>query len=123
MVTSTGYVPQRGDLIWMTFSPQAGHEQAGRRPAVVLSHGSYNGLVGLAVLCPVTSQAKGYGFEVALPEGLPVRGVILVDQLKSLDWRVRQAECIGALPIAAMDEMMAKLAALLSDTRSGALFR
>jgi mRNA interferase MazF len=118
MVTLADYVPQRGDLIWLTLNPQAG-----RRPAVALSHGSYNGLVGLAILCPVTSQAKGYPFEVALPEGLPVCGVILVDQMKSLDWRVRQAEYIGGLPADTMDDVMTRLAALLSDARCEAFFR
>ena len=84
------YVPQRGDVIWITLNPQAGHEQAGRRPAVVLSPVAYNGKVGLAILCPITSQVKGYPFEVRIPDGLPVRGVILADQVKSLDWKARK---------------------------------
>ena len=79
------YVPARGDAIWLTFTPQAGHEQAGRRPALVLSPASYNGKVGLAILCPITSQTKGYPFEVATPAGSRVSGVILADQVKSLD--------------------------------------
>jgi len=86
------YVPERGDVVWITFNPQAGHEQAGRRPAVVLSPKAYNGKVGLALLCPITSQVKGYPFEVAIPDGLPISGVILSDQIKSLDWRARKAE-------------------------------
>ncbi len=79
------YVPDCGDAIWLTFSPQTGHEQAGRRPALVLSPGVYNSKVGLAILCPVTDQAKGYPFEVRIPDGLEVAGVILADQVKSLD--------------------------------------
>jgi mRNA interferase MazF len=109
------YVPQRGDVIWITLNPQAGHEQAGRRPAVVLSPGAYNGKVGLAILCPVTSQVKGYPFEVRIPESLPVRGVILADQVKSLDWRARQAERICTLPTEVMAKVLAKLAVLLEQ--------
>jgi len=89
------YVPERGDLVWLTFNPQAGHKQAGRRPAVVLSPKAYNGKVGLALFCPITSQVKGYPFEVRLPEGLPVSGSILADQVKSLDWQARQIERIS----------------------------
>jgi mRNA interferase MazF len=79
-------------------NPGIGHEQSGRRPALVISPGSYNGKVGLALLCPITSQAKGYPFEVALPDGLPVRGVVLADQAKSLDWRARGAEFLCKVP-------------------------
>jgi len=78
-------IPDRGDVVWITMNPQAGHEQAGRRPALVLSPAAYNGKVGLAILCPITSEVKGYPFEVSLPAGLPVEGVILSDQAKSLD--------------------------------------
>ena len=70
MVRLTNYVPRRGDAVWVDFNPQAGHEQAGRRPAVVLSPESYNGTVGLAILCPITNKVKGYPFEVAIPPGL-----------------------------------------------------
>ena len=107
------YVPARGDAVWVTFSPQAGHEQAGRRPAVVLSPSSYNGKVGLAILCPVTSQIKGYPFEVAIPPGSKLAGVVLADQVKSVDWRVRRAEFICKLPQEIMAEVAGKLAALL----------
>ena len=109
------YVPQRGDVIWVTLNPQTGHEQAGRRPAVVLSPGAYNGKVGLAILCPITSQVKGYPFEVHIPDGLPVRGVILADQVKSLDWRARQAEWMCALPPDVTAEVFAKLGVLLEQ--------
>src|SRR3954451_4617506 len=79
------YVPERGDAVWITLDPQAGHEQAGRRPALVLSPSAYNGRVGLALFCPITSSSKGYPFEVRLPDGLPVAGVVGADQVKSLD--------------------------------------
>jgi mRNA interferase MazF len=107
------YVPERGDLVWLTFNPQAGHEQAGRRPAVVLSPAAYNGKVGLALFCPITSQAKGYPFEVALPEGLPISGVILADQVKSLDWRIREVEKIAKLPENILKDVMTKAGMLL----------
>ena len=107
------YIPQRGDVVWITLNPQAGHEQAGRRPALVLSPGAYNEKVGLAIFCPITSQMKGYPFEVLLPDGLGVNGVILSDQVKSLDWSVRRAELAGKLPEKALDEVLEKLATLL----------
>lgn len=93
-----GYVPDRGDAVWLRFDRQAGHEQAGRRPALVLSPASYNGEVGLGILCPITLRVKGYPFEVALPEGSEVEGVVLSDQVNSLDWRAGQAEPIGRVP-------------------------
>ncbi len=107
------YVPERGDIVWLTFNPQAGHEQAGRRPAVVLSPAAYNGKVGLALVCPVTNQQKGYPFEVMVPPNAGITGVILADQLKNLDWRIRQAELIGKLPEHALSEVFAKLKTLL----------
>jgi mRNA interferase MazF len=108
------YVPERGDAVWITLNPQAGHEQAGRRPAVVLSPSAYNKKVGLAILCPITNQAKGYPFEVAIPDGLKVTGVILSDQIKSLDWKVRQAELISRLPDEITLEVLLKLNTLLA---------
>jgi mRNA interferase MazF len=109
------YVPARGDAIWISFSPQAGHEQAGRRPALVLSPSSYNGKVGLVILCPVTSQVKGYPFEVAIPPGSKLAGVVLADQVKNLDWRVRKAEFICKLPQETTNEVLEKLGTLLFD--------
>ena len=109
------YVPQRGDVIWITLNPRAGHEQAGRRPAVVLSPGAYNGKVGLAILCPITSQVKGYPFEVRIPDGLPVKGVILSDQVKSLDWKARNAERMCTLPLGVVAEILAKLNVLFDQ--------
>ena len=108
------YIPRRGDIVWISFSPQAGREQAGRRPAMVASQSSYNGKVGLAVLCPITNQIKGYPFEVLIPRGLTVTGVILSDQVKSLDWRARKAELICRLPKPTTLEVLQKLGALLS---------
>lgn len=107
------YVPTRGDVIWITLNPQAGHEQAGRRPALVLSPSAYNGKVGLAILCPVTSQVKGYPFEVTIPTGSKLDGVVLADQVKSLDWRVRKAEFICKLSRETISEVIDKLGALL----------
>jgi mRNA interferase MazF len=95
--------------------PQAGHEQGGRRPAVVLSPGNYNDKTGLAILCPITSQIKGYPFEVLIPAGLPIAGAILSDQVKSLDWHARNAELICRLPTETISEILQKLGALLSQ--------
>jgi mRNA interferase MazF len=107
------YIPNRGDIVWITFNPQAGHEQAGRRPALVLSPAAYNGKVGLAILCPITNQIKGYPFEVLIPAGLSVSGAILSDQVKSLDWKVRQAELACTLPQKTIDEALQKLSTLI----------
>lgn len=107
--------PERGDLVWMDFDPQAGHEQAGRRPALVLTPARYNRLVGLLIACPVTRQAKGYPFECALPAGLPVQGVVLSDHVRSLDWRTRRAEFICRAPADVVDDVLAKVRALLED--------
>ena len=107
------YVPERGDAIWIDFNPQAGHEQSGRRPAIVLSPQSYNGKVGLCLLCPVTSKVKGYPFEVVIPADSAVRGVVLSDQIKSMDWRVINAELIEHLPEEVTIEVLKKLKSLL----------
>jgi len=115
VVVADPYVPRRGDIVWLTFSPQAGHEQAGRRPVLVLSPEAYNRVVGLALFCPVTSQRKGYPFEVAIPDGLPVSGVVLSDQIKSLDWRARRAEFSARLPDDVMAEVLAKGSTLLGE--------
>ena len=105
--------PDAGDLIWLTFASQAGHEQSGRRPALVLSPKVYNHKSGLALVCPLTNQAKGYPFEVSIPGGLDVTGVILADHLKSVDWRARRAERLGECPAEVLNEVLAKLAPLL----------
>lgn len=109
------YVPERGDAVWITLDPQAGHEQAGRRPALVVSPAAYNGRVGLALLCPITSQVKGYPFEVPVPAGSAVTGVVGADQVKSLDWRARQATRIGPLPPDVIAKVVERLQALLDE--------
>jgi mRNA interferase MazF len=114
MVSPKKYVPQRGDVVWINLNPQAGHEQTGHRPAVVLSPEIYNGKVGLAILCPITNQIKGYPFEVLIPTGLPVTGAVLADQVKSLDWRIREAELICALPPRTVSEILQRLGTLLA---------
>jgi mRNA interferase MazF len=113
VVKSATYIPKRGDVVWITLNPQAGREQAGRRPAVVLSPQAYNGKVGLAIFCPVTSQVKGYPFEVLIPPGLPISGAVLADQVKNLDWRSRKAEPIIALPPPVVTEILGKLRTLI----------
>ena len=107
------YIPNRGDVVWINMNPQAGHEQAGRRPAVVLSPYSYNAKVGLALFSPVTKQIKGYPFEVIIPEGFKVTGAILSDQVKSLDWKVRNAEFFDNIPESVTLEILTKLTTLL----------
>lgn len=108
------YVPDRGDIVWLQFDPQAGHEQAGHRPAVVLSPREYNQKSGLALFCPITSRLKGYPFEVRLPEDLPVEGAVLCDQIKSLDWSARRSRLAVKLPNPVLDDIMAKIRALLA---------
>ena len=107
------YIPDSGDIVWITFNPQAGHEQAGHRPALVLSPAAYNGKVGLAILCPITSQIKGYPFEVVIPDGLEISGAILSDQVKSLDWKARKAAFVCKLPSRTFDEVVQKLSTLI----------
>jgi mRNA interferase MazF len=107
--------PERGDLVWIDFDPQSGREQAGRRPALVLTPARYNRLVGLLIACPVTKHAKGYPFESPLPPDLPVRGVVLADHIRSLDWRARQAEFICKTPTELLDHVTAKVQALVGD--------
>ena len=107
------YVPNTGDLIWLTFDPQAGREQAGRRPALVLSPAVYNEKTNLALVCPISSRVKGYPFEVSLPEGLAISGVVLSDHLKSLDWKQRKAEFAARVPAEVVSDVLARLAPLL----------
>ena len=107
------YVPARGDIVWLQFDPQAGHEQAGRRPALVISPQSYNGRVGLALFCPLTTSIKGYPFEVAVQVGGESDGVILADQIKSLDWRVRQASKFDEVSDATLAEVLGKIGTLV----------
>ncbi|EGJ51767.1 endoribonuclease MazF [Desulfocurvibacter africanus] len=113
MVSGSERVPDVGELIWINLDPQAGHEQAGKRPALVLSPQSYNAKAGLCLAAPITSQVKGYPFEVALPAGLAISGVILADQLKNLDWRARRATVADQAPPEVLAEVRGKLGALL----------
>ncbi|MFX0097989.1 MAG: endoribonuclease MazF [Candidatus Hodarchaeota archaeon] len=113
MVKDGKYVPNRGDMIWLDFLPQRGHEQAGRRPALVISPKKYNEKVGLLIACPITTAIKNYPFEVKVPDELDISGVILTDQVKSLDWRARNAKFICELPDQVIDEVLAKLATLV----------
>jgi mRNA interferase MazF len=106
-------VPARGDVVWLEFDPQAGSEQAGRRPALVISPRSYNRKVGLALVCPITSRVKDYPFEVELPPGLEAKGAILCDQIKSLDWRARRATRLGSVPAPVMHEVTARILVLV----------
>jgi mRNA interferase MazF len=108
------YVPRRGDVIRLDFNPQQGHEQSGRRPALVLSPTEYNRTVGLAVVCPITNSKKGYPWEVAIPSGLKVTGVVLADQMKSLDWRERRSEYLCSPSVELLHEVLDKAITLLS---------
>lgn len=114
MAVPRSYVPDRGDVVWLNFAPQSGREQAGHRPALVISPKSYNQKVGLALFCPITSHVKGYPFEVALPTGLPVSGAILSDHIKSLDWKTRKAELKGRVPKAVIEAVLERVAALIA---------
>ncbi len=111
----SGGVPKRGELIWLDFNPQAGHEQAGRRPALVLTPERFNRATGLLLACPVTSKVKGYPLEIALPGGLSVSGVVLVHQARMLDWRSRRAAVIEAAPPELTRQVRETLGALLDD--------
>ncbi len=114
MVARTDYIPVPGDVVWIDFDPQAGHEQAGRRPAVTLSPWSYNsGTQNLGVFCPITTKIRNNPFEVAIPDDLPVTGVILADQFKSMDWRVRNAEFSCLLPDQTINEVLDLIGMLL----------
>lgn len=110
-----GYCPKRGDVVWLSFKPQAGHEQAGHRPALTLSHEAYNRKVGLALFCPITTQAKGYPFEVPLPAGLKAAGVVLSDQVKSLDWQARSAKFCCKVQAAVVEDVIKRLDVLLNS--------
>lgn len=107
------YIPGRGDIVWLNFDPQAGHEQGGRRPALVISPQIYNEKVGLALMCPITSKIKGYPFEVPLLVSMKVSGVVLAEQIKSLDWQVRKAEIVCKVSDDIMEEVLAKIQVII----------
>jgi mRNA interferase MazF len=108
------YVPERGDIVWLEFTPQAGREQAGHRPALVISPRPYNSKVGLALFCPITSRIKGYPFEVELESGGKT-SVVLSDKIKSLDWRARKAKRFGRAPREVMTSVLAKIQTLVAE--------
>ena len=110
---TTPYIPRRGDIVWLNFDPRPGHEQAGRRPAFVISPDGYNSRSGLFIVCPITSQAKGYPFEVAVPAGLPVAGVVLSDQINNLDWKARLPEFACRMPEKFLREVGARILPLI----------
>jgi mRNA interferase MazF len=107
------YIPVQGDIVWLQFNPQVGHEEAGRWPALVVSPEEYNRKVGLALFCPVTSQVKGYPFEVLLSSEMEASGAILPDQVKSLDWRVRKAKRLCTAPEGVVEEVLGKILTLV----------
>jgi mRNA interferase MazF len=112
-VVNREYIPDAGDIIWLNFNLQAGHEQAGRRPAVVLSPRSYNDVSSLAVMCPITSRPRKYRFEVEINQSGPIQGVVLADHVRSLDWRQRQAQLAGRAPASVLEAVRLAIASLL----------
>jgi mRNA interferase MazF len=109
------YCPDAGDLVWIDLNPTLGHEQSGHRPALVLTTKSYNTVAGLCVVCPITSTVRGYPFEVALPEGDAISGVVLADQPRSVSWQKRYVRYVGGAPAALLDDVRERLHALLGD--------
>ena len=114
MTRKAAYVPDRGDIVKMSFDPQSGHEQAVWRPALVISPAAYNRASSLALFCPITSRVKGYPFEVPLPPGLAAAGVVLADQVRSLDWKARSAALAGRAPDAVIQDVLARLEPLVT---------
>lgn len=111
---TNAYCPKQGDVVWLAFTPHAGHEQAGHRPALTLSPEAYNRKSGLALFCPIASKAKGYPFEVPLPDDMTASGVVLSDQVRSLDWSARRAKFACAAPSSVMEEVLGRLESLLA---------
>jgi len=107
-------IPNRGDIVYLDFDPQAGSEHAGRRPALVLSPHLYNAKTGLTLMCPITSKQKNYPFEVVLPNELSTSGVILADHIKNLDWQARKVQFIKKLPTRILEEVIGKLQTLIA---------
>lgn len=112
MVGKKGYVPERGDIVWLDFNPQMGHEQRGRRPALTLSFRAYNEKIGLGLFCPITSKVKGYPFEVEIVSGV-IQGAVLSDQIKSLDWMERNIEFIEKIDSAKLQEVIEKIEVII----------
>ncbi|WDN88011.1 mRNA interferase MazF [Desulfosarcina sp. BuS5] len=107
------YVPDRCHVVWLQFNPQTGHEQAGHRPALVISPATYNGKTGLALFCPITNQIKGYPFEVKIKDNPTISGVVLADQVKNLDWRVRGVKFVTMVDETLLEEVLSKFEALI----------
>jgi len=113
LVKKEPYIPEKGDVIWLYFNPQTGHEQAGKRPALVITPKQYNKATGLGLFCPITSKIKQYPFEVIIPEEFGISGVVLSDHVKNLDWKARKAEFIFRLPENLIKEVISKLRVLI----------
>jgi len=114
LVAAAEYVPDQGHIVNLSLDPQAGHEQAGRRPVLILSVKRYNKVSSLCLICPITNQAKGYPFEIELPKGLKTTGVLMSDQIKSLDWRARQAEFVDDIPLSIVEDVIKRVNLLFS---------
>lgn len=110
---NTNYIPSRGDIVWLNFNPRTGREQAGHRPAIIVSPKQFNSMSSLAFVCPITSKIKGFAFEVLLPEEMQTNGVVLIHHLKSVDWKVREIKFIEKAPTLVVDEVCAKLKPLI----------
>jgi len=108
------YIPERGALVWLDFDPQAGHEQAGKRPAIILSGSAYNARIGLCIACPITSKTKGYPFEVDI-KGKRISGIVLSDQVKSLDWRQRDIGFVEKASQSALDSVVDNIQLLIGS--------
>ena len=112
-MTRRGYIPERGDVVWIMFAPSTGHEQSGKRPGVVMSSSIYNGKTGMALCCPITSHVKGYPFEVSVPIGVKISGAILADHMRNIDWKTRRAQYLCKLPDNVLEEVTEKILTLL----------
>ena len=111
---NSNYVPNQGDIVWLDFNPRKGREQAGHRPAIVISPKPFNSLSSLVFVCPVTSKIKGFNFEISLPEEMQTKGVILIHHLRSVDWKIRGIKFIESAPVSVLEEISAKLKPLIN---------
>ena len=111
----SNYIPNKGDFVWLNFDPQSGHEQKGRRTAIIVSKPLFNEKTGLAFACPITTKDRSFPFHLRIPEGLPVHGVVMIDQVKSIDYASRKVSFIAQAPKNLMDEILAILYAIIYD--------
>lgn len=109
------YIPKQGDIIFLNFNPQSGKEQAGKRPGLVVSDQGFNNLLGLLICCPITKQKKGYPFEVEIPKGIAIEGIILTDHMRSIDWRSRKAKFVCKAPEKTLEEALEKIRAIFNE--------